>query len=523
MTSHVPAALVVCLALLVAPARALDEPGGVGPNEVAGTVTDDGGKPIAGVLVDAWTWQPGHEVTTGADGRFHLKGIHGMPNSDLGPIVELRFTKPGLSPVYIRSQPLGVGDLGVRMNDLTYVEGTLRSPDGRPLPNVPIRADSGPKTVNAEGFTISVVWTDTTSDDAGRFRLYLAPDKYRIHVRVPTRGVALVPVVVPENEAVAQDITLEEGVRFVVRCVDGDAQAPAAGVTISARGVEGISATSGADGLVTFEHLPAGRFQFGGTSDEYAKWWWPDSTVERQRRRETHHRWSSDGITVELAPGTRPLALMLEKGVPVSGRVVDPQGKPVAGALVVTARTGYGDAIDQTRRFTARTKADGTFAMRLPSSAPVQFNLIAHEGDYGTWRQWANGVSEPMDLEPGDVVKDLTLTLTAGATIKGRVVDAQGNPRPGTEVRAMSADGQDSRYVAPSARTDAEGKFTLTHVRPGEVRVEVEPFWVNEPDDPDPARIEHAVVTADAGRVTEDVTVTLTRQDRDSPAGGPGL
>src|SRR5687767_3360019 len=126
-------AVAVCVAFLAASIRAA-EPEAVGPNEVAGTVTDESGNPIAGVVVDAWTWHPGNEVTTGPDGRFRLSGINGMRNEALGrDIVELRFSKAGLSPVYFRSQPLGVADLGVRMNAKTYIEGKVLAPDGRPL------------------------------------------------------------------------------------------------------------------------------------------------------------------------------------------------------------------------------------------------------------------------------------------------------------------------------------------------------------------------------------------------------
>lgn len=518
----------LCVACLASFARADDAPAALSNHEIAGTVTDEDGKPIAGVLVDAWTWYKGNEVTTGADGKFHLKNIDGMHNRDLGcDIVEIRFSKAGLSPVYYRSQPLGVADLNPRMNDRTYFEGKIILPDGKPAANTLVRADSGPKYVQAEGFHLTDLWTETKTDAEGRYRLYVAPDNYRIHVRVPTAGVALVVAEAPANQAVPQDIKLEEGIRLVVKCVDGDTQAPAVGVKVNASRRKGITATSGKDGLAVLEHLPAEKLELNVSAKDYPKWWWPDSPNDKQRDRSANLSWSYNGIEVDVTPGIQPLVLMFEKGVAISGQVVDPAGKPVGGAIVVTALTGYGDAIDQTQRFTAKTKDDGSFTISLPSSGRFPYNLIAHDGAYGKWRKWANGVGEPMEVKPGDVIKDVKLALTAPATIKGKVVDPQGNPKANKDVRAMASDGRDSRYVAPRTKTDANGNFTLTHVRPGEVRVEVEPFWSRDPDDSNTPEIEHAAVTVSAGETKEDVAVTTTRRERGesspAPAANPGL
>jgi protocatechuate 3,4-dioxygenase beta subunit len=525
----IPLIVALCVVGLTAFARAEVPPAALTPHEIAGIVTDEDGKPIAGVLVDAWTWYKGNEVTTGADGKFHLKNIDGMRNRDLGcDIVEIRFSKPGLSPVYYRSQPLGVADLNPRMNDRTYIEGRVTLPDGKPAADVLVRADSGPKYVQAEGFHLTDLWTETKTDAEGKYRLYVAPDSYKIHVRVPTAGVALVAAEAPSNQAVTQDIKLEEGIRLVVKCVDGDTQAPAVGVKVNASRRKAITATSDKDGLAVLEHLPAEKLELGVSSKDYPNWWWPDSPNDKQRDRSANLHRSYSGIEVDVTSATQQVELMFEKGVAISGQVVDPDGKPVGGAIVVTALTGYGDAIDQTQRFTAKTKDDGSFAITLPSSGRFQYNLIAHDGAYGKWRKWANGVGEPMEVKAGDVVKDVKLALTAPATIKGKVVDPQGNPKPGKNVRVMASDERDSRYVAPSAKTDANGNFTITHVRPGEVRVEVEPFWMHGPDDSRQTPIEHTAVTVTAGETKEDVTVTTTRREPgESPApagaGNPGL
>src|SRR5690349_24965291 len=202
--------LVICLGTF---ARADD----IGPNDVAGTVVDENGKPIQGVLADMWTWYKGNESTTDKDGRFHIKNDHSNDKR-----VEVRFSKEGLSPVYIRSQDVGVSDLTITMNAKAYLEGKVLAPDGSPVPNVLIRADSGPK--EADGLQITTIWTETKSDKDGHYRLYLAPDSYKVQARVPDKGVFYEKIDVPESQATPQEIKLEEGIRFSVKCVDGDTQ-----------------------------------------------------------------------------------------------------------------------------------------------------------------------------------------------------------------------------------------------------------------------------------------------------------
>src|SRR3954463_3285216 len=92
--------------LVVSPSMVAADPV---PGTIAGSVTDEAGQPISGVLVDVWTWYTGNETRTDKDGHFQLKGLRDDRN------VEVRFSKVGLSPVYIRSQPTSVDDLKITM------------------------------------------------------------------------------------------------------------------------------------------------------------------------------------------------------------------------------------------------------------------------------------------------------------------------------------------------------------------------------------------------------------------------
>src|SRR6185312_477012 len=99
-----------------------------------------------------------------------------------------------------------------------------------------------------------------------------------------------------------------------------------------------------------------------------------------------------DGIDFDLKPGMEPVTITLERGVTVTGRVLDPEGKPVAGATVAPALTGTGNSLTGDTRFSAATDKDGHFSVLLPASGAREYNLVAHDGKDQQWRTWANGV-----------------------------------------------------------------------------------------------------------------------------------
>lgn len=477
-----------------------DAPPDVPVGELAGVVTDEAGQPMEGVLVDCWTWYKGNETKTDKAGHFHLKNLRRD-----GPI-ELRISKPGYSPWYEVNQPTGVGDLKVTLNDKTFFEGAVLAPDGKPVPNAIIRADTGLK-VNQQ-VHITHVWTETTADANGHYKLFVAPDNYNLLVRDPKIGVAYTHVTANTNEGVAQDIHLEDGIRFVIHCVnDGDNQ-PIPDVRVNVDHYKGITATSDDKGDAVFEHLFPAKLDFGFDSKTHMRWWMAESLQQRQRDLASNESWSYSGAELDLSAGAiEPVTLHMEKGATFSGKVVDPQDQPVAGAIVVTNRAGgYADSVDSTQRFTAKTKADGSFRFVIPACDDA-INLIAHDGAYGTWRHWANGVTDAMDAKAGATHEDLTIKLTVPATIKGQVLDRTGNAAPHKSVRVIGTDDRDSRYVSPEVESDADGHFELKFVRAGDVLVQVEPFYIKNPTGSTPP-ITAVPVTVAPEETKEGVQVT---------------
>ncbi len=159
-------------------------PDNIQPGELAGVVVDEKGQPLEGVHVHVWDWSdvPENQAHTGKDGVFRIR--------DLGrnQKVQVRFRKPGFSPVMFVQQPTGVKGLVVAMDSKTYFEGTVYGPDEKPAANAIVRADQGPKI--ADGVMITHVWTDAKADAAGRYRLYVEPDGYEFQVKAPGVGVA---------------------------------------------------------------------------------------------------------------------------------------------------------------------------------------------------------------------------------------------------------------------------------------------------------------------------------------------
>jgi protocatechuate 3,4-dioxygenase beta subunit len=452
--------------------------------ELAGVVVDDKGKALEGVHVHVWDWvdKPEYQTRTGQDGIFRIK------NLSRNQKVQVRFRKPGFSPVMFVQQPTGVKGLVVVMDSKTYFEGTVYGPDGKPAPNAIIRADQGPKM--ADGGLITTIWTDTKADESGRYRLYVEPDGYVFLIKAPGVGVARLPKTpIVHGQARTLDIHLKPGVTFRAVVSDAGTGKPVSGVRLwhwQHKGVEGRS--DGKGELAISEMLP-GPFQFDVEAEGYARWWSPEAISEWNRyqpqmRPGSDWQRNFDNLDFDLKSDMAPVKVVLEKGVRIAGRVVDPAGKPVAGATVAPALTGTGNSLTGDTRFSVETKKDGTFAMMLPASGKAQYNLVAHDGKYGRWRQWANGVLPPFQTTPGQERKDVELILTKPATVRGKVVDAMGKPMAFHEVRAHAADKLENRYYDPTTTTKEDGSYELRFIRPGEHFIQAAPFWLTAEEAP---------------------------------------
>ena len=168
---------------------------------------------------------------------------------------------------------------------------------------------------------------------------------------------------------------------------------------------------SDAHGKLVITGLLPGKFEFNvGEGESYTiaevgveaykhgslgRWWSPDAVQAWQRKsiKPGEFQRNFDDLTFNLQPGMPGVQIEVERGVEFIGQVLDPDGKPVAGATVAPAKTGSGNSLTGDTRYSVETKEDGSFQVVMPAGNDFEYNLIAHDGKYNEWRNWANGVS----------------------------------------------------------------------------------------------------------------------------------
>lgn len=452
-------------------------------NQLIGIVTDEAGTPLSGVMVDAWSWCPGEETTTDEQGRFQLTGF------EPGERVEVLFSKPDYSPAHFVAQPVNSEPWTVVLTQGTWIEGRVLSPEGNPVPDAAVRASRGP--FRNPLVLITEITTQTRTGPDGTYRLHLEPADYKVRARVDGVGVATHPAVqVALRDQKLLDIHLQPGItlRAIVR--NSVTLQPVEGIVLRTGRKQRVEGVSDGNGRFEITSMPTGNLRFGvrgsnpelprsNVADEYARWWSPQAVLEHQRDTSAtsmDFQRNFDSLTFNLAGDVHTVDIFVEPCVTIHGRVLDPNGHPVAGATVAPSKTGSGNSLTGDTRFSYVTDDEGRFTARLPASKNTQYNLIAHDGKYQEWRNWANANGQVLSTTPGQVITDVELRLTRPATVRGRVTDSAGNPQAQIKVRAAAADGNDNRYYIPETKTDSDGRYTLRFIAPGRHFVQVVPL-----------------------------------------------
>jgi protocatechuate 3,4-dioxygenase beta subunit len=116
------------------------------------------------------------------------------------------------------------------------------------------------------------------------------------------------------------------------------------------------------------------------------------------------------------------LELTLTKGWIMRGRLLDPEGRGVPGALVVVAPEGAAES----GYLPAQTDTSGGFRITAPAEGPVNVTAISPN--------FAPAVQTNVEPPAGGDAQEVLLRATPGGSLRVRVVHRGGGPVPGQEI-----------------------------------------------------------------------------------------
>jgi len=401
------------------PRPALAPRRGSGTETLAGTVIDAAGDPVAAVTVTGEPEEESGEVVvaeSGADGAFALDGL-------VARRYRLRVEGQGVLSAEVRFVQAPATAVRIVVSREVAVEGRVLALDGRGASGVEVRLTRGAQPL------------ETRTDAAGRFRFAGLPEsRYRVWAY---RGEQASPAVAADrlgagpfapidlvlapatvvSGRVVNEVTGAGVVADVVLVADDQDQPP--------RAVRSV-----ADGLFRIEGVPFGRW----TADAHAPGYL-----------------SADAVRFLAASDYAPV-ILLEPGTAVSGRVVDADGRPLAGASVLARGQGADGAGQEiSEESLARAAAGGE---EVPAGSQ-------------SWKggTTATGLKFIERGELGVVVGPLPYPPPPGA----------GTLRVASPIAAAGAAGLPplpiDPAVAPRLTTGADGTFRVTGVPPGRYQV----------------------------------------------------
>lgn len=170
----------------------------------------------------------------------------------------------------------------------------------------------------------------------------------------------------------------------------------------------------------------------------------------------------AEAATAPAGKASPPIRIVLTRGQRAFGRVVDEEGRPVAGVLLTLEpffeddgppspfeessgeeETGFSFVV-------LEGSSDERGAFEIPDISTGTFILRATKEGFAAFSR------EGVEIAAGSGPADLgTITLESGVTIEGRVTDSKGRPLEGAQVSAI-----------PFVDSMASGTFEVTSLKP---------------------------------------------------------
>lgn len=337
------------------------------------------------------------------------------------PVATRPHARPAAEPERIVADADGAGNL--------VLEGQVIDENEAPVAGAQVSLGSIPPRTAASG-----------SDGAFRFEA-LTGRPYALVARSP-HGIAG-PVTVrltASSEPVI--LRVRAGATVQIKVAARAGRAPVAEARVELRGLSVIAGTTDAAGTVRLDHVPPGDHDVAALATGFAPGY---------------------GYVRVPAGGTAEATIALVRGAPVAGRVVDDDGRPVAGA-----RVSYAGASEWTQ--TADPELDGVITgahgdFRFAALPAGTFRFIAQHPER------APGSSAMITLDGSTARSGIAIALSAAGRVAGRVLTRSGEPVPWATVRVAVLVAGWSFDRARQTTADAAGGFVMRGLprRPVEV------------------------------------------------------
>ena len=427
-------------------------------HDIAVRVLDADSQPVGGARViaiptaarsDRWTRVAAHEQPERLYPRFHRAAATTDASGIcrfLMPTAEARIvvSAPGF---LVASATTQSGRSALRLDAAAGIRFRVLGPDGEPAPRVLIRSTGRTGVPLAVTDDFGVVIVPRLADTSGQYEFERADHALASRTAPPQ----ITAESGTDSEVI--DVQLEGPQRIPGRVVDAASSLPIQGAAVWIGASPGDNAFTGPNGLFDLTTRP-GRdaTRFSVNAGGYLAAWANSEMPEPAGPTE---------VTVALTPAA-----------PVTGLVTDDRDRPIAGASVsAETRDLRLTASSATLRPQRATSAgDGSF--RLP-------DLAYHNAYRFTARAegYSSTVVDVPPMEAGVAAQPVRIVLTKGRQARGNVIDTDGNPVAGAEVKL--------RWVVDSERpifrerldateptaTDEHGAFSFPAVAADEYEV----------------------------------------------------
>ncbi len=411
---------------------------------VEGRVLDAAGKPVETALVRLakeedgddwgrqWRLRQARPTQTDRDGRFRVENVETGRMSV--QIEHARYRSASVTGV--ETAEGRAASVEVRLEAGLALRGNVVGPNGRPFGGARVEVTFHGE-VPPGGDPYFRPRDDLVTDGGGNFLVEgLYPGLYTLEASA--KGVA--PSGPVEVEAGAPALTLRLGQAYLitgtVKTRDGVALS---NVRVHAERVDGEdrerveSVNTNRDGRFEIHDLPGGNYEILAE----AGWGFGSSRPNLRPKR-----------IPDVPAGTQNLAIEVEEGLRVAGRVTLIDGTPVAEGWASVNSRGEGGGN------TNGPILEGAFD--LSGVAPGKADL---------WINVPDQSPKHLEVEAGKT--DLVIVLGGGGTVTGRILLPDGSPAGGAWVSAQQGDGGST-----SVQAGPDGAYVLKGVGPGRFRVQ---------------------------------------------------